>query len=115
MTIEKQNVVKSNDLSSTPPLALSQASPPIIFQPNHAKVVGGVGGTTVLTLGTLEAAEVIGKSRQDILERIKTGIEIRNKIQSAENEFARRFTLKSVSRSPDFEKEIDKLRTTMND
>jgi hypothetical protein len=88
---------------------------PLIFQPNQAKIVGGVGGTTVLTLGTLEAAEVIGKSRQDILDKLKTGIEIRNRIQSAGDEFARRFALKSARRSPDFEKEIDKLRTIMND
>lgn len=88
---------------------------PIIFQPDQAKVVGGVGGTTVLTLGTLEAAEVIGKSRQDILERIKTGIEIRNGIQSAGDEFARRFALKSARRSADFEKAIERLRTIMND
>jgi hypothetical protein len=88
---------------------------PIIFQPNQAKVVGGVGGTTVLTLGTLEAAEVIGKSKQDILDRIKTGIEIRNKIQSAGDDFARRFALKSARRNSEFEKEIDKLRTSMND
>jgi hypothetical protein len=88
---------------------------PIIFEPNQAKIVGGVGGTTVLTLGTLEAAEVIGKSRQDILEKLKTGIEIRNRIQSAGDEFARRFALKSARRSPEFEKEIDKLRAIMND
>jgi hypothetical protein len=88
---------------------------PLIFQPNQAKIVGGVGGTTVLTLGTLEAAEVIGKSKQDILEKLKTNIEIRNRIQSAGDDFARRFGLKSARRSPDFEKEIDKLRAIMND
>jgi len=88
---------------------------PILFQPDQAKIVGGVGGTTVLTLGTLEAAEVIGKSKQDILDRIKTGIEIRNKIQSAGDDFARRFALKSARRNSEFEKEIDKLRANMND
>jgi hypothetical protein len=88
---------------------------PIIFQPDQAKVVGGVGGTTVLTLGTLEAAEVIGKSRQDILEKMKTNIEIRNRIQSSGDEFARKFALKSARRNADFEKEIDKLRASMND
>jgi hypothetical protein len=88
---------------------------PIIFEPDQAKIVGGVGGTTILTLGTLEAAEVIGKSRQDIMDKIKTNIEIRNKIQSSADDFARRFALKSSRRSPDFEKEIDKLRLGMND
>ena len=94
--------------------ALSGFSP-IIFEPDQAKVVGGVGGTTILTLGTLEAAEVIGKSRQDIMDRLKTNIEIRNKIQSAGDDFARRFALKSARRSPDFEKEIDKMRLSTND
>jgi hypothetical protein len=90
---------------------------PIIFQddPDQAKIVGGVGGTTILTLGTLEAAEVIGKSRQDIMDRLKTGIEIRNRIQSAGDEFSRRFALKSSRRNPEFEKEIEKLRNAMND
>ena len=90
---------------------------PIIFQddPDQAKIVGGVGGTTILTLGTLEAAEVIGKSRQDIMDRLKTGIEIRNRIQSAGDEFSRRFALKSSRRNPEFEKEIEKFRNAMND
>ena len=88
---------------------------PLMFQQNQAKVVGAIGGTTVLTLGTLEAAEVIGKSKQDIMERIKVNIEIRNKVQSAGDEFSRRFALKSSRRSPEFEKEIDKFRIIMND
>lgn len=88
---------------------------PLIFDQDQAKVVGGVGGTTILTLGTLEAAEVIGKSRQDILDKLKVGIEIRNKIQAAGDEFSRKFALKSSRRNPDFEKEIDKFRSDMND
>jgi hypothetical protein len=88
---------------------------PLMFEPSTAKYVGAIGGTTVLTLGTLEAAEVIGKSKQDIMERIKVNIEIRNKVQSAGDEFARRFALKSARRSTEFEKEIDKLRIVMND
>lgn len=88
---------------------------PIIFEPDQAKIVGGIGGTTTLTLGTLEAAEVVGKSTKDILEKIKTGIEVRNKIQSAGDEFARRYALKSARRNQDFDKEIDKLRAAMND
>ncbi len=88
---------------------------PLLFEPNQAKVVGGVGGTTIMTLGTLEAAEIIGKSRQDILEKIKTGIEIRNRVQSNGDEFSRKFALKSRRRDADFEKDIDKLRLTIND
>lgn len=88
---------------------------PITLEPDQAKVVSGVGGTTVLTLGTLEATEVIGRSRDGILEKIRLGIEIRNKIQAQGDEFARKYSLKSARRTPDFEKDIDKLRTAMND
>jgi hypothetical protein len=88
---------------------------PIALEPDQAKVVSGIGGTTVLTMGTLEATEVIGRSKEAILEKIRVGIEIRNKIQSQGDEFARKYSLKSSRRSLEFEKDIDKLRTVMND
>jgi len=88
---------------------------PLMFQNDQAKIVGGVSGTTVLTLGTLEAADVIGKSKQDILDKIKLSIDIRNNVQSAGDDFARRFALKSSRREANFEKEIEKLRLVMND
>jgi hypothetical protein len=88
---------------------------PITLEADQAKVVSGVGGTTVLTLGTLEATEVIGRSKDAIMEKIRLGIEIRNKIQAQGDEFARKYSLKSARRTQDFEKDIDKLRTAMND
>jgi hypothetical protein len=88
---------------------------PIALEPDQAKVVSGVGGTTVLTLGTLEATEVIGRSKDAILEKIRLGIEIRNKVQAQGDEFARKYSMKSPRRAQDFEKDIDKLRTAMND
>src|SRR5690606_19436676 len=36
---------------------------PLTLDADQSKVVSGVGGTTVLTLGTLEATEVIGRSK----------------------------------------------------
>ncbi len=88
---------------------------PLALEPDNSKIVSGVGGTTVLTLGTLEATEVIGRSKEAILEKIKITIEIRNKVQAAGDEFARKYALKSSRRSTEFEKDIDKLRTAMND
>jgi hypothetical protein len=88
---------------------------PVAFEPDQAKIVSGIGGTTVLTLGTLEATEVIGRSKEAIMEKIKIGIELRNKIQSSGDEFARKYALKSSRRLPEFEKDIDKLRAAMND
>lgn len=90
---------------------------PVAFQdnPEAQKIVPAVGGTTVLTLGTLEATEVIGRSKDDIMDKIKISIDIRNRVQSAGDEFARKYGLKSPRRQPDFDKEIEKLRTIIND
>jgi hypothetical protein len=95
--------------------AVTGLSPLVIEQPNQSKVVSGVGGTTVLTLGTLEATEVIGRSKESIMDRIKTGIDIRNKVQAAGDDFARKYALKSARRNSEFDKDIEKLRATLND
>jgi hypothetical protein len=95
--------------------AVTGLSPLVIDQPDQSKVVSGVGGTTVLTLGTLEATEVIGRSKEAIMDKIKTGIDIRNKIQVAGDDFARKYALKSARRSYEFDKDIEKLRATLND
>jgi hypothetical protein len=88
---------------------------PVVFETDQAKVVSAVGGTTVLTLNTLEATEVIGKSKDEIMDRIKINIDIRNKVQSGADEFARKYNQKSSRRTVEFEKDIDKLRIIMND
>jgi hypothetical protein len=88
---------------------------PVMFETDQAKVVSAVGGTTVLTMNTLEATEVIGKSKEDIMDKIKINVDIRNKAQSAGDEFARKYVQKSARRSAEFEKDIDKLRTILND
>ena len=87
----------------------------MIDQPDQSKIVSGVGGTTVLTLGTLEATEVIGRSKESIMERIKNGIEIRNRVQAAGDDFARKYALKSARRNTEFDKDIEKLRAALND
>ena len=47
--------------------AVTGFTPAIMNDPQDAKVVSAVGGTTVLTFGTLEATEVIGRSKEGIL------------------------------------------------
>lgn len=95
--------------------AVTGVSPVAFEGEDAAKVIPAVGGTTTLTLGTLEATEVIGKSKDAILDKIKTTIDIRNKIQSAGDEFARKYALKSSRRAIEFDKDIDKLRLAIND
>jgi hypothetical protein len=95
--------------------AVTGLSPVVIEPVKDSKIVSGVGGTTVLTLGTLEATEVIGRSKDRIMDNIKTSIDIRNKIQSAGDDFARKYALKSVRRNLEFDKDIEKLRAVMSD
>jgi hypothetical protein len=95
--------------------AVTGLSPVVIDQPDQSKIVSGIGGTTVLTLGTLEATEVIGRSKESIMDKIKNTIDIRNRAQSAGDEFARKYALKNARRNPEFDKDIEKLRLVLND
>lgn len=89
---------------------------PITLPTESAKVVGAVGGTTVLTLGTLEATEVVGKSKNDILDKIKINVEIRNQLQIEGDNFARKYALKSARRekAKEFEDDREKLLPIIN-
>ncbi|MEX1241348.1 MAG: hypothetical protein WEB30_16620 [Cyclobacteriaceae bacterium] len=95
--------------------AVTGLSPVVIEAQQDSKIVSGIGGTTVLTLGTLEATEVIGRSKERIMDNIRISIDIRNKIQTAGDEFARKYALKSIRRNPEFDKDIEKLRAAMSD
>lgn len=87
---------------------------PVIMDPDQSKYVSAIGGTTVLTLGTLEATEVIGKSKTDILDKIKTNVEIRNQLQVEGDNFARKYSLKSMRRTKEFEVDREKLLPILN-
>jgi hypothetical protein len=95
--------------------AVTGATPAIVDDQQSAKIIAGVGGTTVLTFGTLEATEVIGRSKEGILEKIKITIDLRNKIQGTGDDFARKYALKASRRGPEFDKDIEKFRTALAD
>ncbi len=87
---------------------------PVVMDPNDSKYVSAIGGTTVLTLGTLEATEVIGRSKNDILDLIKLDIEIRNQLQAEGDNFARKYSLKSMRRTKEFEIDRERLFPIIN-
>lgn len=89
---------------------------PVAFadEPSTYKAVSAIGGTTVLTMGTLEATEVIGKSKNDILEKLKINVEIRNQLQLEADNFARKYSLKSTRRNKEFDLDRDKLLPIIN-
>lgn len=87
---------------------------PVVLATDPSKIVSAIGGTTVLTLGTLEATELLGKSKTDILEKMKVNVEIRNQLQIAGDNFARKYALKPSRRSQDFDIDRDKLLPIIN-
>ena len=94
--------------------AITGVSPVFIEDETSKNYVTGVGGTAVLTLGTLEATEVVGRSKNDILEKLKTNIDMRNQIQAQADQFARKYALKSKRRDKAFFVDIDKLKAGLN-
>ena len=95
-------------------LGASTGLSPIVLATDQSKVVSAIGGTTVLTLGTLEATELLGKSKSDILEKMKINVEIRNQLQMAGDNFARKYALKSSRRSQELDIDRDKLLPIIN-
>lgn len=87
---------------------------PVFLEDQSKDYVTGVGGTAVMTLGTLEATEVLGRSKDDILDKLKLNLDIRNQIQSEGDQFARQYALKSQRRDKSFYTDIDKLKVGLN-
>jgi hypothetical protein len=83
-------------------------------KPDQQRLVSTLGGTTVLTIGTLEATEVIGKSMKDLIDRLNYIIEKKNEIQTKGDIFARDFSLKSSRRGQDFIRKVDDFMNAMN-
>ena len=88
-----QRKAKSNFILN-PSLGATTGLSPLLLQANQSKIVLVMGGT-VLTLGALEATEVIGKSKSDVLEKMKINVAVRNQLQIEGDNFARKYALKS--------------------
>ena len=83
-------------------------------KPDTQRLISTVGGTTVLTIGTLEATEVIGKSMKDLIDRLNYVIEKKNEIQTKGDIFSRDYSLKSSRRGPDYLKKVDDFMSAMS-
>ena len=81
---------------------------------SNGRIISAIGGTAVLTMGTLEATEVIGKSMKDLLDRYNYVLGKRSELQSKGDVFAREFALKSTRRNSEFVKKLDDFRNSMS-
>lgn len=87
---------------------------PLVLPSEQSKTVSVVGGTSVLTLNSLEAGQVIGKNTQDFQNQIRTNRDLRNQLQLKGNYFARKYALKSNRRGQEFELDRDDLARLIN-
>ncbi len=87
------------------------------FTKGNAEVRGyitTIGGTTVATIGTLEATEVIGKSTNGLLERFNYVLQKKNELQNKGDVFAREYAQKSARRLPEYIRKLDEFKALMN-
>lgn len=94
--------------------AMTGLAPVVISNTQQSKLVSTIGGTTVLTVGTLEATEVIGKSIKDVLDRLNYVIQKKNELQTKGDIFARKYNLKSARRKAEFARDLDEFVSVMN-
>ncbi len=80
----------------------------------NGRLISAIGGTAVLTMGTLEATEVIGKSMKDLLDRYNYVLGKRSELQNKGDVFAREFALKSTRRNGEFVRKLDEFRSAMS-
>ena len=105
---------KGRSLANASMGAVTGIAPVVIETPATSKKITTIGGTTVMTIGTLEATEVIGRSTKDLVERLNYIIEKRNELQTKGDVFARKYALKSSRRRPEFIKDVDDFVAVMN-
>lgn len=84
-------------------------SPVIVQEPDQQRAIAAVGGTTTLTMGTLDATELIGKAPDKLLERLNYVAEKRNELQIMGDIFARKFALPASRRNDSFKNDLDRL------
>ncbi|RRA98978.1 hypothetical protein EHT25_28775 [Larkinella rosea] len=100
--------------------AVTGVTPAVVANNQNTKVqtnmryVSAVGGTAVLTMGTLEATEVIGKSMKDLLDRFNYVMSKKSELQNKGEVFAREFALKATRRNQDFVRKLDDFRAAMS-
>jgi hypothetical protein len=89
-------------------------APVIVDIPATSRKITTIGGTTTMTIGTLEATEVIGRSTKDLVERLNYIMEKKNELQTRGDTFARKYALKSSRRRPEFMQDVDQFVALMN-
>lgn len=105
---------KKNRTILTASLGAVTGISPLVLETNPSKAVSVVGGTSVMTLNSLEAGQVIGRSAAEYQNKIKLNRDLRTQLQLKGNFFARKYSLKSARRNTEFEVDRDELLRLLN-
>ncbi|TXK49864.1 hypothetical protein FVR03_05970 [Pontibacter qinzhouensis] len=108
---------KGRSLTNASLGAMTGVAPVVVEEAATSKKITTVGGTMVMTIGTLEATEVLGRNTKDLIERLNYIMEKRNELQTKGDIFARKYALKSARRrgnSVEFLKDVDDFVAVMN-
>lgn len=110
----KANKGKRNRAITTASLGAITGLSPLFLQETAQEVTTGIGGTTTLTLGTLEASNVIGKSPSEIMQKLSDVIKKKNELEVQGNLFAGEYALVPDRRKERFANDLKKLTLMLN-
>lgn len=90
--------------------AITGISPVVLNdEPDAQKYVSGIGGTTSMTIGSLEAGNVIGRDPSRVFERLSYINTKLNELDTQGNVFAGKYALSNNRRSKEFTEDLKKL------
>ena len=84
---------------------------PVVLTDNQQtqRYVSGIGGTTSMTIGSLEASNVIGKDPSDIFEKLSYLNQKINELETQGEVFAGKYALSDSRRDSNFTEDLKKL------
>lgn len=89
---------------------------PVVLSENQQtqRYVSGIGGTTSMTIGSLEASNVIGKDPSDIFEKLSYINKKLNDLETQGEVFAGKYALPNNRRDNSFTEDLKKLIVLLN-
>lgn len=90
--------------------AITGLSPVVLGSDQESqRYVSGIGGTTSMTLGSLEASNVIGKDPSGVFEKLSYISQKLNDLETQGNVFAGKYALSTTRRNAEFNEDMKKL------
>lgn len=108
---KKARRTKKHRAVTTASLGAITGLSPVVLSDDQStqKYVSGIGGTTSMTLGSLEASNVIGKDPSSLFENLSYISQKLNDLETQGNVFAGKYALSNSRRSNEFNEDLKKL------